>query len=303
MSDTMGTADQFAQGLESSQEPAPDSIQQDPTQSSDSQNNGQPEVKLSSYAQNYLNNNVPEAERAVIMRHLAQVDSDYQKGFTQYAQQQAQIRRQYEELGSPEELRTATTLYQQFINDPASIGEFLVQNGYYTPAQQSQALQQAGLTQGQANQVVGQVQGGQPQQQQPTPQQQALPPEVTQRFERYEKALGGMFNQIQAQQEAAAQAQADAQLDSQLQELADKHGNFDLRYVLGIVQATHMPLEQAVLEYKNAVQAAVDARRAPAAPNVMGSSSMPPMAKSPKDMNSDERVAAISAAVRSMQNG
>lgn len=297
MSDTMGTADQFAAGFESSQEPAQET-QQDPTQSSQQNGQQEPEYKLSSYAQNYLNQ-VPEAERAALIRHIAQVDSDYQRGFTQYAQQQAQIRRQYEELGSPEELRTATTLYQQFINDPASIGEFLVQNGYYTPAQQSQALQNAGLTQGQANQVVGQVQNGQPQQ----PTQQGLPPEITQRFERYEKALGGMFNTIQAQQEAAAQAQADQELDSQLQQLADKHGNFDLRYVLGIVQATHMPLEQAVLEYKNAVQTAVDSRRAPAAPNVMGSTSMPPMSKSPKDMNSDERVSAIAAAVRSMQNG
>lgn len=293
MSDTMGTADQFAAGFESSQEPAQEPTQ-DPTQSPEAT----PEYKLSSYAQNYLNQ-VPEAERAALIRHIAQVDGDYQRGFTQYAQQQAQLRRQYEELGSPEELRTATTLYQQFINDPASVGEFLVQNGYYTPAQQSQALQQAGLTAPQANQVVGQVGQQQPQ----VPTQQGLPPEVTQRFERYEKALGGMFNQIQAQQEAAAQAQADAQLDSQLQGLAEKHGQFDLRYVLGIVQATHMPLEQAVLEYKNAVQAAVDSRKAPPAPNVMGSSSMPPMAKNPKEMNSDERVSAIAAAVRSMQSG
>jgi hypothetical protein len=91
------------------------------------------------------------------------------------------------------------------------------------------------------------------------------------RLKQHEEMLATMAQYLMTQQQEQQQAQEDDLLDQALAELQEKHGAFDERYVLTLLANGYDP-EQAVLEYKNAIQQATGGQPVkPQAPTILGS--------------------------------
>lgn len=232
----------------------------------------QPE--LSQHAQQFLND-VPEEHRAILDTHLRKWDS----GFTKYSQSMQEKLKPYESLGSLEELRNARELYNQFTNDPASIAEFLVTNGYYNvPAPQAQ------------------------------PEAPQIPEEIASYFKPFEeklskmdqieRAVSVMAQQFQSQAQQRQQQEEDAKLEKALASLKSEHGDFDVEYVLTKAQANGGDLAAAVQAYKQFEQSIIN--RGNAAPRVLGANSLPQITKSPTEMSLDERKSLMLAKLQSL---
>lgn len=235
----------------------------------------QPE--LSSHAQQFLQD-VPEEHRPIIDQHLRKWDS----GFTKYSQGVQNELKQYKELGAAEELRQARELYNQFVNDPGSIAEFLITNGYYSaPAPQAQ------------------------------PEQPQIPEEVASylkpfeekfsKFDQIERAVSVMASQFQAQAAAQKQKEEDAALEAEISRLKNEHGDFDMEFVITKAQANGGNLEAAVQAYKKFEQNLIN--RGNAAPRVLGANSLPPITKTPAEMSGDERKQLMIAKLQGLSQG
>lgn len=286
MSDTMGAADQFAgaiQGQEigtESQQVSPEPAQQ--------QGNTQ-QVSYSPYAQQFLQD-VPEDQRAVVEEHLRKWDA----GFTRYAQGMNEQLRQYQSLGDAQQIQQAVQYYNQLLNDPTSVAELLIQNGF-GPQQAMQMAQQA--------------QQQQPQQQQPDYLQQ-MPEPIRQKFEsvdrlnqqysQMERAMGLIAQKFNEQDQQAQQYEADQQLDQLLGSMKQQFGDFDETYILTQLANGAGP-DQAIKNYQGFIQREVNKRAAPQPPNVISGSSLPPV-KTPLD-TPEQRNAALVAALKSQGLG
>lgn len=233
--------------------------------------------ELSQHAQQFLGN-VPDEHKAIVDQYVRQWDS----GFTKYSQQVQNELKGYKDLGDPTTLSQARELYNQFLNDPASVAEFLVQQGFYTP--------QAPVE---------------------TPQTPEIPAEIAQflnpiqeklsKFDDVQKAVQVMAAQFQQQEAARKQAEEDAALEKAIGTLKEKHGDFDMEYVLTKAQSNGGDLEAAVQAYKRFEQNLIN--RGASAPKVMGGTSLPGLTKSPADMSTEERQSILLAKLSGLRQG
>lgn len=139
----------------------------------------------------------------------------------------------------PQTAQFALNLVNTLNTDPRQVWEALGEHYGFTP-QQAQQFVQEQLGQQQLNGGAGQGQS------EPTvndPYQQ----HISQLYEQNRILAESVFQQ--RQKELAAQA--DAELDAELNELRSKHGEFNERFVLGLMN-TGLTGEQAVQEYFNA---------------------------------------------------
>lgn len=233
----------------------------------------QPE--LSQHAQQFLND-VPEEHRAILDTHLRKWDS----GFTKYSQSMQEKLKPYETLGPPERLRQAHELLNQLENDPASIAEFLVTNGYYTvPASNPQP---------EAPQIPEEIAG-------------YLKPfeEKLSKFDQLERAVSVIAQQFQAQAQQRQQQEEDAKLQATMAELKKEHGEFDEQFVLTKAMSNGGDLAAAVADFKRLEQNLIN--RGSAAPRVLGTNSLPQITKTPQEMTPDERRSLMLAKLQNLQ--
>ena len=181
---------------------------------------------------------LPEQLHPVVKPHLEKWDRGVQTRFEQ-VQSQFNPYKPFAEKGvQPHDIEVALAIADQINNDPQAF--------YGTLAQY---LQQQGVdVSGQ-----GQQNGNQPQEfdlGDGTDGQPEFDPRLAQ-FEQQQQAMAAW---IQQQEQQRIQQQADAELDAELKSLQEKHGQFDMQYVLSLAAGAGMPLEQAVQQYHALVQ-------------------------------------------------
>ena len=91
------------------------------------------------------------------------------------------------------------------------------------------------------------------------------------RFGDLQQGLELVSQIVLQEQQAKINAQADSELDRELADLKGKHGDYDERYVLAMMQ-TGMSGEQAIQQYQGLRSNLLQSNPRPFAPNVMGSS-------------------------------
>lgn len=80
-----------------------------------------------------------------------------------------------------------------------------------------------------------------------------LPPEVQEQLAKQQEMLDGLYRTVAGQQEAQQEAVEMAQFESLLENLGQKHGEYDYDYVLGLISAGWDP-EDAVIQYHGLVE-------------------------------------------------
>lgn len=181
---------------------------------------------------------LPEQLHPVVKPHLEKWDRGVQTRFEQ-VQSQFNPYKPFAEKGvQPHDIEVALAIADQINNDP--------QKFYGTLAQylEQQGVDLGGQGQQNGNQPLefdlGDGTDGQPE----------FDPRIAQ-FEQQQQAMAAW---IQQQEQQRMEAEADRQLDEELAGLKEKHGDFDMQYVLSLAAGTGMPLEQAVQQYQNLVQ-------------------------------------------------
>ena len=235
---------------------------------------------LSPYAQNWLQQ-LPDGDRPKASEYVRNWD----QGFQQYAQQQQQRYRPYEQLGSPEELSQLKQAFEYIRTNPSGFVETLIERGLYQPTtpQQGQGQQQTPPTLYDVN--------GNPVQ---LPETKTYDNEI----KRLESALGGLAQTFQQQQTAREAQEADRALDAYTKELHGKHGHFNEMYVWQLL-AQGMDGDQAVQQWKNELEQAMQAQNNKA-PRVMNASSAPPLVAGPLN-NSEDRAVALANWIKQNQ--
>lgn len=247
----------------------------------------QQQVNYSPYAQNYLNQ-VPEAEREIVGRHLRNWDS----GFTRYAQGVQSELKRYKDLGDPETLQTAHGIYQRLINDPQAIADYLYENGY-APTKAEARQQAAQVTDPNNQGHQGQSLNGQGNQSDPYADRFK---QYDQQYSRLERAIGLMAEQFQTQQRQAEQAAAEKQLDEMITGIKSKDKTIPDQFILAYLNAGVLDPEQIAGEWRNAVQTELNRRGAGTpsnAPQLMGSGSQGPVAPNTANMTDEQRREAL----------
>lgn len=91
------------------------------------------------------------------------------------------------------------------------------------------------------------------------------------RFDQMQEGLDLVAQVVLQEQQQKMQAQAETDLDSELQQLHDKHGEFDEHYVLSLM-ANDVSPQDAVAAYQSLTQRINTQNPRPFAPSVMGNS-------------------------------
>lgn len=185
-----------------------------------------------------LLNVLPEQLHPVVKPHLEKWDRGVQTRFEQ-VQSQFNPYKPFAEKGvQPHDIEVALAIAEQINTDP--------QKFYGTMQQylQQQGIDPSGQGQQNGNQPLEFDLGD------GTDFQQQNDPRLAQ-FEQQQQA---MAQWIQQQEEQRIQQQADAELEAELKSLQEKHGQFDMQYVLSLAAGTGMPLENAVQQYNALVQ-------------------------------------------------
>ena len=220
--------------------------------------------QLSPYGQKFLEE-VPEEERGVIQKYLPKWDG----GFTKYAQQVQGQLKQYQDLGQAQELAQMRGIYQRLMDDPQGVMNYLVEQGHVKYPEAPQSQQQNG-------------------QQEADPYAQKFQT-YDSNFQRLERALGMMAETFQKQQQAAEQAANEKQLDDWLALVKGLNKNVDEEYALTLLHSGMTDPNEVVGRWNQKFQSLVNASQAGRAPNVMGSSSQPPIAQKTTDMTPEQR--------------
>lgn len=235
-----------------------------------------PEVeapKLSAFAQEYLNG-VDDTERELATKHVQQWD----KGFQKYAQRVSEKYAPYDQLGTFEDIQRAHSVANMFASDPHAVTAWLLEQGYGpqvaappTPPPATQEDPFAGLPD-----IVKQK----------LQEMDSIKPQL----QRYETALGAMYQRIQNDEQEKATAVELQKLEDQFAEV--KLSKDSELLVLNLMKGG-MPFQDAVTAITSSVQQGINQKAAPAAPRVLSSSSLPPQTKSVNDMTTDERRAGL----------
>lgn len=235
------------------------------------------EVRLSAFAQNYLNT-VPEEERGIVQRHVQSWD----KGFSKYAEGISKKYGQYDQLGDFADVQQAVQLAQLISSDPRVATQWLISQGY-GPEQAQQT-----------------VQNGQQAQQAPQQQQQPdqIPPAIAQELQRYQMALGAMNQRYQQDQFVRETEKYQNEIEAGLAAVKQQHPYIPETMILHLMKGG-MEMNDAVGLLVEQIQHGVNQRSAPNAPKVLSSASLPPQAaKQPSEMSDDERKASLLAALQ-----
>lgn len=194
---------------------------------------------------------IPEQYHAAITPHFTKWDQSAQQRIEQ-ANSQVQAYEGFKpfiEHGiDPQELENGLRLMYEINNDPAKV---------YNALSQAYGL---GNDPGNEGEGEGEGEGDGTQQQYQDPRYDTL----SQNLE--------LVNQIILQDhEAKEAAKADAALDAELNSLREKHGDFDERYVLAMMQ-NGMSGEDAAASFQEFRNGLLQSNPRPFAPNVMGGS-------------------------------
>lgn len=245
----------------------------------------QEQPELSEHAQRFLSNIPDEAERVIMAKHLPVWDG----GFTRYANSQREKYRPYEELGDVETLRKAKGVFEQLSTDPAGVIDFFFQNreafglDWKWQIEQAIAAEQAA----QESQIPDYLKPIQDQ---------------VSKLPTFEKALTQIAAKLQQQEEAERKAKEDAELETALKALKMQHGDFDVEFVLNKAERNGYDLEGAVKEYKLLEQRLLTQAAAKPPSNILSGSSQPQPSKSPAEMSTQERKAALLASLQGLQS-
>lgn len=264
MADTMGSDDLVGQLNDLGSEPDPSSgdegVVLDET------------PKLTAFAQNYLNT-VPDTERELVTRHVAQWD----KGFSKYAENIAKKYGQYDQLGEFEQVQQSVQLANLIAQDPQRATEWLMSQGF-GPQQAQQAVQDQQTSQQQ--------------------QQSPIPPEIQQELQRYQMALGAMNQRFEQDKFSRETERYQSEIEQGLAAAREAHPGIPETLILHLMKGG-MEMPDAVDLIVAQVQAGVNQRSAPTAPKVLSSASLPPQAaKQPSEMSDDERKASLLSALQ-----
>lgn len=267
MSDLTGSSDDLSAQLGDAVEP---------DQGIDAGVGQEPGPRLSAFAQSYLAQ-VPDQERDLVTRHVQEWD----RGFNKYAERIQRQYGQYDQLGTFDEISQAVSIARMISQDPHGATQWLISQGY-GPQQAAQA-----------------VQGAQQEQQQPPAeqQQQTIPEPVQQELQRYKMALGAMYERMNQDQLQRDTERYEKEIEAGLEAARKQHGALPETLILHLMKGG-MDLEEAVSTVVSQIQAGVNTRATPPAPRVLSSASLPPQAaKSPSEMNDEERKASLAAAL------
>lgn len=236
---------------------------------------GQTEApKLSAFAQEYLNG-VDDTERELAMKHV----QNWDKGFQKYAQRIAEKYSPYDQLGAFEDVQRAVSIANTFASDPHSVATWLIENGY-GPQTQAPVTPAAGDPfEGLPDAVKQRLQ-----------EMDSIKPQL----QRYETALGAMYQRIQQDEEEKATAAELSKIETGFADAKKTYGDFNEILVLNLMKGG-MELEDAVKAITSSVQQGINQNASPKAPRVLSSHSLPPQAKNVNDMTEDERRAGLIA--------
>lgn len=208
--------------VESGYAPAP--ANEPPTQE---EGGSSSETNPDSLANPFLQN-IPEQDRAVVAKYI----KDWDAGVTRKFQEIHSQYQPYKELGAdPQDIRSAMNIYEQLNSDPKAFYEAL-----------SDALK---------DELEQESSGQQPE---VNPAYEGLPPEFQAEFQQTRKAVEALASYILDQQQQTQQQQEDAELDNYLNQLREKHGDFDEEFVLTKMYTSDMDGEQAIQAWQKAMQ-------------------------------------------------
>lgn len=177
---------------------------------------------------------VPEAQRPLIEPHLKKWDA----GVTKRFQELHSKYRPYEELGTdPEQLGQAVQLMEA-LEDPEQqrrIYEYFKEQ--FEAETGAGAQPQPGATEEEVYSTI--------------------PPEFTQRLEKSERLLEQVAQFILTSRQKEMEAEEEAELDQTLDQLREKHGDFDEDWVI-VRMARGMDAEEAVQAWNNLIQERVN---------------------------------------------
>lgn len=264
MADTMGSDDLVGQLNDLGSEPDPGEEAVEVSQ--------EEAPRLTAFAQNYLNT-VPDSEREMVTRHVAQWD----KGFSKYAENIAKKYGQYDQLGEFEQVQQSVQLANLIAQDPQRATEWLMSQGFGPK---------------QAQEVVHD------QQVQQQPQQSNIPPEIQHELQRYQMALGAMSQRFEQDKFTRETERYQSEIEQGLAAARQQHPGIPETLILHLMKGG-MEMPDAITYIVEQVQAGVNQRSAPTAPKVLSSASLPPQAaKQPSEMSDDERKASLLAALQ-----
>lgn len=244
---------------------------------------------LSPYAQNFLAG-LPEGERAKASEYVRNWD----RGYQQQSQQLHSQLRPYQQLGDHATVSQAVQIVQRLQTDPHGFVQALIDAGY-GPAQIKQAVQ--GAQQTVAGATESDTSGLSPQLQQELNDLRQFKQQAGTWQQRMEAAVGGLAQQFQTTQSQREAAEADKFLADLTADAHSRLGAFDDNVVYTIMRMNPgLEIDAAVQQFRNMVAQ----YKAPQAPGVMSSSSMPnPAPGSLK--TADERNQAIVAMLNQLE--
>ncbi len=190
----------------------------------------------------------------------------------------------YKELGDPDTLQQAMSLYSMIDSDPERVLELLQEAIGQGTQPQGPGTPQA---------LEGEVGG--------TPSE--LPPEWAQKFEQYETVLEHMAERFLQQETAQSEEQEDAQLDQYIGQLKAEFGEFNEKYVLAEMMAGNDPAE-AIRGYHASIQEEVNRRsRMPSlGPTLSGGGAVAQEGKSVAEASSKETKNLVANLLAASQN-
>ena len=178
-------------------------------------------------------NSLPEEEKDI----LAKYTSDWASHFDQQKNELESKYALYADLGDPEEIKLAKTIYQNVLEQPEKVLEIL--QAELNQKKEAEAKKEAPFAE--------------------------LPPEFASEFKKLQETVLPVVGYVTEQQKREQEAANIQAIDNLLADLTAKHGEYDKEYVLGQMIAGKTP-DQAIEAYKafeNRVKASANKDRLP----------------------------------------
>lgn len=205
---------------------------------------------------------IPEDLHEKVTPVLKEWDSNFQ-GQVQKVHSEYEPYKFLKEDGvSGDDVRMAIGIMNAIQDDPEGVYKSLGENFGFNTAANNAGTQNAGNT--------GQGGSGQGNQDNAAAIAAQLPPEIRAELDRLNKGHETMAQIILREQEKQQEADRDTALQNELQQLKEKHGDFNDRFVLGHM-ATGTSGEEAVKAYQEMVQQIRTEDRRPKPPKLLSS--------------------------------
>lgn len=219
---------------------------------------------------------VPSQLHSQVTPHLQKWDSNFQKKLNEVQEQYKPYKDFLDNEVAPEQINYSLNLLRAVEERPGEVISAI-----------KEYAKQRGITLEEAAEEISE------EGQQPEGNENEDDPILSHpKFKEMESQLETLAQILVQQQEAEAQEQEDAELEAELAELKEKHGDFDVEWVLTKAVTTEDPnLETHIAAYREFVNGLIAQQRKPGPKVMSGSGSAPNQQIHPRDMDATQRKA------------